>query len=198
MSYARISVLSFLVQLFVRLAVAGTAGFLDEGCHTFDDPWYLNNGVATSSCDTHVCDSNVQTSLNLNLCIGAENGTLVEKRDGYFGFFCKDCEIVDNFRSLQCSCMSSQVPGAVEWQNSTLPINTGFIYNWFGYLSCFNLYQTQIPHTYECKDDPTWQPSPTDLDGCQDWTCLGGTQQDAGNVLGNTNPFAPIPTTTSV
>lgn len=58
-------------------------------------------------------------------------------------------------------------------------LDTGFIYNWFGYLSCFNLYQTVVPHDFFCQD-PTWQPSPTNLDGCTDPTCLGGTQEDAG------------------
>lgn len=75
MSYNRFPVVFFLLQLFLGLTVA--TGFLDNGCHTQLDPWYLDNGVAQTTCDTHICQSNVQTSLNLNLCIGTSNGVLI-------------------------------------------------------------------------------------------------------------------------
>ena len=61
-------------------------------------------------------------------------------------------------------------------------IDTGFIYNWFGYLSCFNQHQTDIPIQYFCVS-PTWQPDPKAADGnvCNNPSCRG-PQGDAGHV----------------
>ena len=75
MSSTLFSGLGLILQLFLRLTVA--SGFLDAGCQTQTDPWYLEDGVAMTTCDTHICDGNVQTALNLNLCIGTHNGFLI-------------------------------------------------------------------------------------------------------------------------
>ncbi|KAK7915116.1 hypothetical protein PG985_012819 [Apiospora marii] len=192
MASARVFISALLLPIFAILAAA--TGFLDQGCNTSELPWYLEDGVAKTYCATHVCDSNVQTALNLNLCVGNTGGQLVAAQDGNFGNTCKDCSIVGNYDSLQCVCMDEQTGN---WALSMLNLNTGFIYNWFGYLSCFNQHQTDIPVDYFCKD-PTWQPDPNSVDGCATPSCQG-PQADAGHCPTGTDaagvsPASPRPT----
>ncbi|KAK7962909.1 uncharacterized protein PG986_003734 [Apiospora aurea] len=168
---------ALLLPLLASLAAAADGGFLDQGCGTMKDPWYYNNGVATTYCAEHVCDSNVETSLNLNLCIGNMNGTLYAKQDGDFGSSCKGCFIEDNYDTLKCLCLNDQ---KTEWYWTYLHLNSGFIYNWFGYLSCFGYHQSDIPVAYDCQP-PGWQPDPNTKDGCNDPSCQG-PQADAGHV----------------
>lgn len=70
---------ALLLPTFAILTAA--TGFLDQGCTTSELPWYLDDGVAKAYCATHICDSNVQTTLNLNLCVGNVEGQLVAAKE---------------------------------------------------------------------------------------------------------------------
>ncbi|KAK8061710.1 hypothetical protein PG994_008076 [Apiospora phragmitis] len=159
------------------MSLTAATGFLDQGCDASQDPWYLDDGVAKTYCATHVCDSNVQTSLNLNLCVGSKNGILYAQLGGNFGQSCKNCSILGSYDTLQCVCLDDAKD---LWLWTTLSLNTGFIYNWFGYLSCYDQHQTDIPVSYYCKD-VGWQPNPNDQDNCTNPSCQGN-QADAGHV----------------
>ncbi|KAK8123051.1 hypothetical protein PG984_011721 [Apiospora sp. TS-2023a] len=176
MASTRLFISALLLLIFAILAAADD-GFLDQGCNTTGDPWYLTDGLARTYCATHVCESNVETTLNLNLCIGVQQGQLVEQKGGNFGNICHNCSILDDL-DIQCYCLDEDMG---EWSYSNLGLNTGFIYNWFGYLSCFGQHQTEMPISYYCKD-AGWQPDPNTADNCTASDVCGGKQVDAGHV----------------
>ncbi|KAK8071663.1 hypothetical protein PG996_005011 [Apiospora saccharicola] len=205
MASTRLFISALLLLIFAILAAAD-GGFLDRGCNTTGDPWYLPDGLARTYCATHVCESNVETTLNLNLCIGVQQGQLVEQKgqtfsdsptiqqwegemtnailtgffmnnSGNFGNICRNCSILDDY-DIQCQCLDEDMG---EWSYSNLGLNTGFVYNWFGYLSCFGQHQTEMPISYYCKD-AGWQPDPNTADNCTSADVCGGKQVDAGHV----------------
>jgi len=54
------------------------------------------------------------------------------------------------------------------------------MFNWFGYLNCFNQYSTMVPRDYPCQEDG-WQPLPTEGGGCSDISCASGVNYDVGD-----------------
>ncbi|ORY55630.1 uncharacterized protein BCR38DRAFT_414813 [Pseudomassariella vexata] len=121
----------------------------------------------------HVCKVNAATSLNLNHCITNQNGVMKPKKEK-FGRSCNYCSIKKDGHALRCACANEKG----EWVDSEIDLNQGFLYNWFGYLSCFNTYETQYKRKYPCKG-ANWQPSP----GENDTACSKGCPQPCDHSI---------------
>ncbi|KAI0011421.1 hypothetical protein F4779DRAFT_637250 [Xylariaceae sp. FL0662B] len=164
------------LAVWVLLAVqASSQGFLTGGCQM---NWEYNDGNAQTYCNDHVCNWMFETSLSLDLCIANVDGVLTAQKYGEFRQTCSDCVITSRWNTFTCTCEKED--GTTNISDINL---TDVLYNWFGFLSCFDIHQEVYPHGFPCKD-PGWRPDPlaadtTCIDGCAEvlppssWLALG-------------------------
>ncbi|KAI1635550.1 hypothetical protein F4809DRAFT_613641 [Biscogniauxia mediterranea] len=144
---------------------AGT-GFLTGGCQK---DYRFSLGNVQTYCLDHVCNSNVWTSLNLNRCLSNRHGILTPEKNGNYEHACENCMISSDRYRFSCDCMDE----SLESHYSEVNLND-ILYNWYGWLSCFDLHETGAEHGYYCKGDG-WQPDPAVPDGA----CAGGCPERA-------------------
>ncbi|KAI0125327.1 hypothetical protein BJ170DRAFT_686194 [Xylariales sp. AK1849] len=161
--------------LSVLVALISAYGFLDQNCGAFGGhpQWQLSGQKAETYCNDHVCNENAMTALDLNRCIGNDNGNMVFKKDGHFGWTCGNC-LIEQDSVLNCICAENNDQFGI----SKLGMRNGEVYNWFGYLSCFEVHETEYKRTYPCQD-PGWQPAADASDTtCNNNACTNTLEDD--------------------
>ncbi|KAI1077454.1 hypothetical protein F5B20DRAFT_261441 [Whalleya microplaca] len=171
----------FTVGFLLALRTSGQ-GFLSAGCQM---DWEFNNGLAQTYCNDHVCNRMQETSLSLDLCIGSVDGVLTPQKFGYFGKKCSDCGITTDHHVFECTCEKDDGTSMISGINMT-----NVLYNWWGFLSCFDVHQEVYVHDYPCKE-PDWRPDPM----AGDSTCLSGCPEVPPS--GRMNLKMPLANTTA-
>ncbi|KAK3496620.1 uncharacterized protein B0T23DRAFT_59871 [Neurospora hispaniola] len=75
------------------------------------------------------------TWLDLNFCLGNRNGTLESYDTGNYTTTCRDCRILNNYRTIFLNCLCPDMAHVLH--NTTLDLNTT-LYNVNGCAGCYN------------------------------------------------------------